>query len=113
MIDDRRNKGWHGFLLPEHREALETILDQEEPLLPTELTEDRLEEIQYALEEGLNSEYPLVCEYIAHQKRCGFCGFIESINQHERWLLLQNGSQRQKIYFSQIQSLEVVRDVAD
>lgn len=113
MIGDRRNNRWHGFLLPEHREALETILDTAESLVPSELTEDRLEEIQYALEEGLNGEYPLVCEFIANQKRCGFCGFIESVHQHERWLILQNGSQRQKIFFSQIQSLEVVNDIAD
>lgn len=110
---NRGNKMWQGFFITEHREALEKMQWAEEDFHLPELTEDRWQEIQYVIEEALEGEYSIDCEYVKENQLHSFCGFVERINLHEKWLLLVDGSHKQRIPFAQLYSVELVKDDHD
>jgi putative heme degradation protein len=105
---DRRNLLWESsrMFLPEHREALLQQQSQAEDFMPPELDEDQLAEIDRLIQEALHGDFPLLIRYVANRRPQTFCGFVQKINPHERWLRLANGRAVTTIPFSAIYGAE-------
>ncbi|SFI95966.1 YolD-like family protein [Thermoflavimicrobium dichotomicum] len=104
----RKNMLWEGsrMFLPEHREQLLKHYKQQQTFTPPILTEEAWQEINRLILEGLEGEFPLLIQYVEHKRPQQFCGFIEKIDPHERWIKVVNGQLIRIIHFDQIYGVE-------
>jgi hypothetical protein len=107
-ILDRKNKLWEGsrMFLPEHRQALLEQRRRAEEITPPELDQDRLEEINRLILDALDADFPLVIRYVKDGRIHEFCGFIQKIHPHERWLKVADGRIVRTIRFGRIYDVE-------
>jgi hypothetical protein len=105
---ERGNKLWEGhrMTLPEHVAALEDAWREQERFEPPSLSEDALAEMGWWIDWSYREE-KAICLTIAHSwgpKK--MIGFVTRIDPVERWLVLQNGSERERIPFRLILAAE-------
>ena len=87
-MHDRGNIKWTSLMLPEHVELLQNFFDENKIEKPI-LSEDKLEEIQYTLEEAFHHKLALAITYFKRDKKLGVQGEIEKFNPLQQVLVLQ------------------------
>lgn len=104
----RGNLLWEGsrMFLPEHREMVEQQRQREQEYKQPELAVDQWEEMDYLLQEALAKEKPLLITYATRYAPKQFCGFVEKVDPWRKQLILANGKQTKKVYFSQLVAME-------
>ncbi|AUS09719.1 YolD-like family protein [Laceyella sacchari] len=112
---NRHNMLWEGsrMFLPEHRAALLQRKQDEEAFIPPQLDEDQLVEMNRLLMEAVDGDFPLLVRYVNRRRPCEWCGFVQKINPHERWIRLANGRETTTIPFSDIYGMEKATDRDD
>lgn len=90
---------WEGsrMFLPEHREQLQAMRKENRSEKLFELAEDRIEELNWSLQEALHYESPIILDYVDGEQFASFCGFIEEVNTHKGYLNMVNGKEKRRI----------------
>ncbi|MXQ53802.1 YolD-like family protein [Shimazuella alba] len=98
---DRKNLLWEGsrMFLPEHRRALLQQRKNATKLAVPKIDEQQLETMTYILQEAIEYEQPVLATYVTTYEVTCFCGFVDKVNQMEKYIQLSNGSQTEKIPF--------------
>lgn len=104
MALERGNKLWEGhrMILPQHEEQLWLERQKEKEYRPPVLAEDALEEINRLIERSYMEDQPIEVTYATLYGPRKYIGFVMRIDPVGRWLLLQNGEDKELIPFSKI-----------
>lgn len=105
---ERRNKLWEGhrMILPEHEAQLWRARQREEEYRPPVLAEDALQEISRLIERSYLEEQPIEVTYASSYGPQKYIGYVMRIDPVERWLVMQNGADKELIPFSIITGAE-------
>lgn len=104
MALERGNKLWEGhrMILPEHEAKLGQERQREEEYRPPLLAEDVLQEISRLIERSHLEEQPIEVTYASSYGPQKYIGYVMRIDPVERWLVMQNGADKELIPFSKI-----------
>lgn len=90
------------MILPQHEEQLWLERQKEKEYRPPVLAEDALEEINRLIERSYMEDQPIEVTYATLYGPRKYIGFVMRIDPVGRWLLLQNGEDKELIPFSKI-----------
>ncbi|WP_037465395.1 YolD-like family protein [Shimazuella kribbensis] len=98
---NRKNLLWEGsrMFLPEHRRALLKQRKEATRLTPPTLDEQQWEIIRYLIQEAIEQEQPIVATYVCAYEIAHFCGFVDKVEEMDKYIQLSNGTKIQKIPF--------------
>lgn len=110
MLEHNRDRGkikWTAMMLPEHISLLREWQAEDDFVQRPELTEWDLENIQEELERGLKMKSQTLVETWRDGKVTKYQGTIESIDLHNRRIMLQDPFDVERIKFEDIVSVQI------
>jgi putative heme degradation protein len=87
------------MFLPEHRRALLNQRKEATRLTPPTLDEQQWEAIRYLIQEAIEYEQPIMATYVDTYQIAHFCGFVDKVEEIDKYIQLSNGTKIQKIPF--------------
>ncbi len=99
---DRGNKKWSAMLLPEHRERLRQMAEDEQKLVKPRLDADQWEDLNYKLQAALIEKRIVTITHFKHDALVNVTGIISKCDPINRILHVQEGEHPIKIKLSNI-----------
>ncbi len=87
---ERGNKKWCSIFLPEHKQMINELANQEKDVSKPELTEDKLEEINRIFQRSLEHFEPIDVVYYKDKRFHTFHGVITQVNTILHTFKIQN-----------------------
>lgn len=99
---DRGNKKWSAMLLPEHRERLRQMAEDEQKVIKPRLDADQWEDLNYKLQAALIEKRIVTITHFKHDALVNVVGIISKCDLINRMLHVQEDEHLIKIKLSNI-----------
>ncbi len=99
---DRGNKKWSAMLLPEHRERLRQMAEDEQKIVKPRLDADQWEDLNYKLQAALTEKRIITITYFKHDTLVNVTGIISKCDLINRMLYVKEDEHPIKIKLSNI-----------
>ncbi|WP_411347190.1 YolD-like family protein [Paenibacillus sp. WLX2291] len=106
---DRGNKKWSAMLLPEHRDRLRQMAEDERKVKRPSLDDDQWQELNHQLQTCLTGQYQVRIVYFERQAWVEAIGSIKKCDMLERLLyMFKHDAQVITISLHDIQTIEII-----
>lgn len=90
MLKDRGSKKWTSLMLVEHKRKLKQLEKNKNNIEKPELSEDKLQELDYLLEKAIAKNLTVLMKYYKNQEYQNIQGKIKSVQNNTIHLKNQN-----------------------
>ncbi len=107
-LKDRGNKKWTAMMLIEHRNRLKELKESEKNREKPILDDQEKEEINYKLQQAVQSNLPVEVKYYEDKRFKTASGVIKKVNSNRKEIIIsEKGDEQQKISFNNLLDLRL------